>query len=1067
MTRIITRLIKGAILGALLSPATLFALGLGEIHPNSALSQPFDAEIDLVSPTADELGTLKIGIASADIYRQLRLDRPAFLSTFVFKVVPIGNGRVVVRVTSTRPVTEPVVVMQVEATWAGSRAVREYTVFLDPPVFMPVQPAPSTSVTREEPQTVTAPPNDQVRSTGVIERATEPAAVVPPPTAQATPQPTQVPPPTAQSEPAPERVTTTPVEPAAVPSPSQPIATPTQEPTLAGDNYEVQKRDSLWRIANRIRPGTPQMINQTMVALYRANPSAFVGNNINRLRAGVVLRIPGDEQLLGVDVREANAEVARQYNEWRDQTGALVADTGRLKLVPPVEPVEPPTAETKPTKQDAAAKSAADKAKADADSKAKAAADAQAQSDAEAKRLLELKNAELARMQREREEQAAAEAARKNAAESKGAEVPTQAEQPAPAAETQPPPPEVKPTPKPVVVPPPPEPSFLDQFGDLPWTGILIALAALLVGGGWIFFSRRRQPQTMQFPMPADAGGVPTMTPADFDAAMNRDRTSVRNDPRNDSNDDGDQSAFEDPRTVQVPAISEDDAPRPSPRAERTAELPRTSARNADDTMSSETALHVVDQQDALAEADFHMAYGLYDQAADLVKIAIQREPSRRDLKFKLLEIFFVWGNKDSFLDAARDLYKTRESGPPGEWDRILVMGKQIAPESPMFKGGARSIGDMIDVNLEGGENRVDIDLFAAPETSGDSGGNLDFEIGNTGKRSKPSKLDFLLDETANRKPSADLDDTREMDSNARTQETPTIESPMLDATAEHQQPMMRSSTRVAEQTIRERTVGLSFDKNDNLVPSSDQTAELSIDDLGLEVGGLEITGSLDQTTALRDHDQIGDDELTRIARAVPSPQKSSRPSSLEPTMEVPAVTMDQPVKRSGNGAHDEDDVSISTIYLEQLEGEPGGELDSGKSGDNTHMLAPDELDVDLARLQAESRALDDDTIRRKARIKVAEEPTAEMPAHRPAADLAPTVEQPRPKMDRAELVATTQLPEMEPVTMSEVGTKLDLARAYMDMGDPDGARSILEEVLGEGNSGQRSEAQRLLDSIR
>jgi FimV-like protein len=58
------------------------------------------------------------------------------------------------------------------------------------------------------------------------------------------------------------------------------------------------------------------------------------------------------------------------------------------------------------------------------------------------------------------------------------------------------------------------------------------------------------------------------------------------------------------------------------------------------------------------------------------------------------------------------------------------------------------------------------------------------------------------------------------------------------------------------------------------------------------------------------------------------------------------------------------------------------------------------------------------------------------------------------------------ELPEMEPVTMSEVGTKLDLARAYMDMGDPDGARSILQEVLDEGNGSQKQEAQRLLDSI-
>lgn len=59
------------------------------------------------------------------------------------------------------------------------------------------------------------------------------------------------------------------------------------------------------------------------------------------------------------------------------------------------------------------------------------------------------------------------------------------------------------------------------------------------------------------------------------------------------------------------------------------------------------------------------------------------------------------------------------------------------------------------------------------------------------------------------------------------------------------------------------------------------------------------------------------------------------------------------------------------------------------------------------------------------------------------------------------------ELSELEPVTMSEVGTKLDLARAYMDMGDPDGARSILEEVMQEGNPNQKQEANRLLESIR
>jgi pilus assembly protein FimV len=63
---------------------------------------------------------------------------------------------------------------------------------------------------------------------------------------------------------------------------------------------------------------------------------------------------------------------------------------------------------------------------------------------------------------------------------------------------------------------------------------------------------------------------------------------------------------------------------------------------------------------------------------------------------------------------------------------------------------------------------------------------------------------------------------------------------------------------------------------------------------------------------------------------------------------------------------------------------------------------------------------------------------------------------------------ATEELavPDLEPVTLSEVGTKLDLARAYVDMGDPDGARNILNEVLSEGSASQKQEAQRLIESL-
>jgi pilus assembly protein FimV len=67
-----------------------------------------------------------------------------------------------------------------------------------------------------------------------------------------------------------------------------------------------------------------------------------------------------------------------------------------------------------------------------------------------------------------------------------------------------------------------------------------------------------------------------------------------------------------------------------------------------------------------------------------------------------------------------------------------------------------------------------------------------------------------------------------------------------------------------------------------------------------------------------------------------------------------------------------------------------------------------------------------------------------------------------RTKVEAEDVPAT----ELEPVTMSEVGTKLDLARAYMDMGDPEGARSILEEVVNEGSASQKQEAQRLIEAL-
>ena len=65
--------------------------------------------------------------------------------------------------------------------------------------------------------------------------------------------------------------------------------------------------------------------------------------------------------------------------------------------------------------------------------------------------------------------------------------------------------------------------------------------------------------------------------------------------------------------------------------------------------------------------------------AADLVNAALQNEPQNKDLLSKLCEIYFVWGNRDSFVDAAGRLKSAVGDAEDAEWDKIVIMGQQIA----------------------------------------------------------------------------------------------------------------------------------------------------------------------------------------------------------------------------------------------------------------------------------------------------------------------------------------------------------------------------------------------------
>src|ERR1700723_1917987 len=133
------------LMACLLIPSLSWGLGLGEIHLNSALNEPMNAEIDLIAAGPEELAALRASLAPKDAFTRYGIDRPPFLSTLTFKVGKSKDGRDVLLVRSTDSIPEPFVTFLVEVNWARGRLMREYTVLLDPPVYTPGERASSAA----------------------------------------------------------------------------------------------------------------------------------------------------------------------------------------------------------------------------------------------------------------------------------------------------------------------------------------------------------------------------------------------------------------------------------------------------------------------------------------------------------------------------------------------------------------------------------------------------------------------------------------------------------------------------------------------------------------------------------------------------------------------------------------------------------------------------------------------------------------------------------------------------------------------------------------------------------
>lgn len=657
----------------LLVPAISFALGLGPITMRSSLNQPLDAEIDIHSAQPGDLDGFAARLASPDDFARVNVERTPFLSQIEFSLKFRSDGSAYIHLTSRRAVTEPYLDFLIEARWPRGRALKEYTVLVDPPVL-----------TAETPKPVQQPGTEPVFTQREPEQKREPV------------RPRTAPPRTQRQQIA---------RPTTPPPVRQPTPTPAPQPRVAetptGDvQYgRVKRGDTLWEIARDTRPNNSVSIHQMMLAYLRDNPDAFIDGNINKLKAGYVLRIDDASKIAATSRRAAIDEVRRQNLAWRDGRGSRVVkqtapesdsrvssirdevageqagstqsakagdESARLKLVAPGEGEGSGGAgqdsEAAKVKENlllaTEALDATNQEATEVDNRM-AELDEQLQS---MERLINLKDEELVALQNKLGEEPQQQPAAPKADQKQTAAAKSKSKKQQPKDES--------------LIP--------DELLSDP---ILLGLAGLLVVAviGWLVVRRRRMHDGFEESILNVGAGSASVGAA----------------------------------TAQESGME--------------------SAMVSDFVMSDMPGAQVdATEVDAISEADVYLAYGRHQQAEDILRQALDKAPDQLDLQAKLLEVFHAAKNADAFEEQARVLHeKIGGDESNSYWMDIAPLGREICPHSELFGGSGGAVAD----DALGGVSADEEDLLDFDFNANDDLGDIAAESGGGG-----SDLDEALD---------------------------------------------------------------------------------------------------------------------------------------------------------------------------------------------------------------------------------------------------------------------------------------------------------------------------------
>lgn len=1012
------------------------ALGLGEVKLNSTLNEPLNAEVKLLDTrdlTADQI---LVALASPADFERNNVDRLYFYTEFQFEVVLTAPDGPKVLITSRNPVREPYLNFLIEARWTAGRLLREYTILMDLPTFE--QDSPSVSV---QPARVgSAPSGDRVATTApTTSRAPSRASTAPSTSTQSAPTRSSAP-------------------------------KASSAASISGDQYEVRSNDTLWEIALRARADSSVSVHQAMMALYEANPEAFINGNIHMLRRGQVLRVPSSDEMKTTSRSEAITQFAQasgdssmgaQLSASRRSTSTRAESTevsGRVKLAAPSSGSA--GAGLGSGANDGAGKALEaelaatleelDKSKAENTELSSRVKDLEAQINT-MQRLVDVSNEKLRSLQVAANQQTAAEAEAAKAsvketvapvvdsitepaietqssvadtAMTAVAESAATAESSAAAASSAP-----AVQPKKIIPPPVPQPTMVDTLiGSAPWIGLgVLGLA----GAGYFFYRRRKQNELEQAESQDD---IFAMDPVD---------------------------------DIQDQYVEE---PQDQAKPEESFEF------------EEEEAPAIAETGDVVGEADIYIAYGKLDQAEEMLLNGLQKDPNSVDIRMKLLEVYAQQQNLSGFdkhysalLPLAGGAVLARAAELREHIDGAGEFAADVADDEGLLPHEESSLDDfgLDDFQLDDDEPLVS----GVSDVSNDSSSSYDLDLSDefaslassptdTVIRNKPSSydaeseldLDLSALDAADDEFSLDLDDS-DLDLTAVADDADVAGIDDVDDLSELSLALDDLDADVLPEDVTTAAPAVeeefSFDFNDDqvdleAVPDVEAEADLDVaaDDfnLDLDAGGVDLA-ALDHEMESLDVDFDEDDAaFAKSAATVAEP-------SFDVDTDNDFAELDSAFEADDLGQASID-LADDNAILELDEGDDLSldemELGLGDLEEETTDLA--DATAELESVAAETEIQDDDVFAEA--LSDFSNDSAELNVN----DFS---------SDASDLSADDMDAELDFLAdADEAATKLDLARAYIDMGDTEGARDILAEVVHEGNEEQRKDAAELLGRI-